>query len=211
MNDPGVGAISPTSLASRRAYRGEVTRRELCRTTSKPPQLRELTWRWLLKSEFPTALRTPCRSDNCACASIAHNPPHLGTSGEGDLVWPTSRAAQLNRVRKLVLSSSGPLSERSSCGREGKRKGKLCADQRERALSEVENHKLPDQACPVLIGWDQIGAYLGVTAETARARHNRGDFAVGKPVRWNMPIVTKASLNEALLDIAGRAKTRSRD
>lgn len=76
-------------------------------------------------------------------------------------------------------------------------------------MSEVGDHKLPDPACPVLIGWDQIGAYLGVTAETARARCNRGDFSVGKPVRWNMPIVAKASLNEALLDIAGRAKTRA--
>ncbi|MCP1754404.1 hypothetical protein [Bradyrhizobium elkanii] len=78
-------------------------------------------------------------------------------------------------------------------------------------MSDETTIQLPDPDCPVLIGWDQIGQYLGVTAETARARSNRGDFSVRKPVRWSKPIIIKAELNAALLDIAGRAKTRARD
>jgi hypothetical protein len=65
--------------------------------------------------------------------------------------------------------------------------------------------ELPDPNCPILIGWQQIGAYLGCSAETARARAARGDFPVHRPRRWNMPIAVKTEINEALLEIAKKA------
>lgn len=70
---------------------------------------------------------------------------------------------------------------------------------------------LPDPECPVLIGWDQIGGYMSVTAETARARAKRDKLPVFRPLGWNKPIAIKSELNAALIEIANHAKTRPRD
>jgi hypothetical protein len=94
---------------------------------------------WLLKLEFPTAPRLPCRSDNHARGSIRAN--------------PTSR-------RREGRNYSGPLYGQRTClprGREGKRKGKLCLmlDTRRRAqdLGWIEMSVAPAKGQNAVYRW----------------------------------------------------------
>lgn len=73
---------------------------------------------------------------------------------------------------------------------------------------------LPADSCPVLFNWHQVGLYMGCSADSARSRYNRkqlGSLKVSKPTGWNCIMVVKAELDAALLDIAGRSRTRARD
>src|SRR5215212_9328164 len=97
------------SPASRRAYRGNIVWRDLYRAIRH--RVLFGLGRWLLKLEFPTAPRLPCRSDNHAVGSIRLTPLASRAFREGRTVWPTLRAAWLNQTRKLAQA---PWLERAS-------------------------------------------------------------------------------------------------
>jgi len=64
----GADPFRSDSPASRRAYRSDIVWRDLYRAIRHCVLFS--VGRWLLKLEFPTAPRLPCRSDNHAVGSI---------------------------------------------------------------------------------------------------------------------------------------------
>jgi hypothetical protein len=74
-------------------------------------------------------------------------------------------------------------------------------------MSDVQDTEttLPGTDCETLVGWDQIGRWQGISAETARARAKRYDLPIAKPLGWNKPIAIKTELNAALVEIARKA------
>lgn len=74
---------------------------------------------------------------------------------------------------------------------------------------ETKPKNLPGFDCETLIGWDQIGAWQGISAETARARAKRDKLPIYKPLGWNKPIAIKSELNAAQVEIARRSRVLS--
>jgi hypothetical protein len=95
------------------------------------------------------------------------NPPHLGSSEKGEIVWPTLRAAWLNRTRKMVLSSSSA----------------RCLDvppQGGRASGKESYVYKPLGYCPRLYGMSTVRAWPEIRMTNHPARSDCGSVLAGK-------------------------------